>query len=215
MPFIKATFNDDLLADDPLAKFFVWWDDLSHLEVDAFEQRLAVATREQDLQELFEAHPILLVQHLGGGHGRWVLPRKRLGAEFVPDFVVGERSSEGYAWQLIELESPSARMFTKKGDPTAQLSHAIRQVKEWRAWLVNNQNYAARPRTDNGLGLTDISPNCPALILIGRRPTPEGTNALRRQMTADDKIEIHTYDYLLEAAQGRVTWTTSQRLQRK
>lgn len=212
MKFIRAGSRDDSFDDDPLREYSVWWDDLSYDDVAVFKERLEQATREQDLQELFEARPILLAQLLGGGHGRWVLPRKRFGAEFVPDFVVGERSSEGFRWQLIELENPRARMFTKGGDPTHQLTHAIRQVKTWRAWLVHNQNYAARLRSDNGLGLTDISPNSSALIIIGRRrATSADTNSLRRQMTADDGIEIHSYDYLLEAAEGRVAWTVDQK----
>jgi hypothetical protein len=35
------------------------------------------------MQSYLSAHPELLIQHLGGGHGRWVIPQKRLGAEYL------------------------------------------------------------------------------------------------------------------------------------
>lgn len=94
-------------------------------------------------------------------------------------------------------------MFTKTGDPSRQLTHAIRQIQDWRAWVASNQAYASRTRRDNGLGLQDISPNLPGLILIGRRQaTDPGTNTLRRQMMADLRIEIRTFDSLLDQEQA-------------
>lgn len=104
----------------------------------------------------------MLIQHLGGGHGRWVLPQKRLGAEHVPDFMIGEKDSLGYRWQAVELEHPKDRMFTKAGNPTAKLTHAIRQIQDWRTWLQQNQNYAARPERAKGSGYFDLplSVNC-------------------------------------------------------
>lgn len=74
---------------------------------------------------------MLLAQIVGGGHGRWVIPRQRLGAEHVTDFLVGEKSSIGFEWLAVELESPKARMSRKSGDPTQTLNHAVRQITDW------------------------------------------------------------------------------------
>jgi len=90
------------------------------------------------------------------------------GIKLIPDFVIGDRHSGGFEWTLVELESPTAAMFNAKGDPSATLQHALRQLTDWRTWLEVNQNYAARPRRDAGLGLTDISSNAQGLVLIGR-----------------------------------------------
>ena len=188
----------------PLGEFFVWWHQLTRGHVTRFKQQLERATREQDLQSFLERDPKILVQHLSGGHGRWVIPHQRLGSQYVTDFLIGEQNSDGWEWQAVELESPRVRMFTKKGDPTAQLNHAITQIQEWRDWLTKNAAYAARPRDQQGLGLTDIRPDLAGLVLIGRRESVDpATNGLRRQMKATLNIEIHTYDFLLTNAQGR------------
>lgn len=91
-------------------------------------------------------------------------------------------------------------MFTKNGDPTARLTHAIRQIEDWRDWLTRNASYAVRD-----LGLPDIRPDLPGLVLIGRRASVDpATNSLRRQMAVTRKIQIHTYEFLLDNARGRL-----------
>src|SRR5205814_237122 len=145
-----------LIADDPLGEFLVWWMDVSSGHFRKFKKCLSVASGESKIQKFLTANPMLLAVQLGGGHGRWVIAKKRLGSEHVPDFMVGERSSAGFEWYAVELKSPKAKMFTKAGDPTHQLTHAMRQIDDWRAWLQTNQNYAALRRNAGGLGLTDI-----------------------------------------------------------
>jgi len=179
---------------------FVWWNDLSKNETAKLKKALRYANGENDMQKFLEKHPRYLVVKLGGGHGRWVIPKKRLGSEHVTDFIIGEKHSYGYDWMAVELEPLNVKMFTRKGDPSQRLIHAIRQIQDWRAWLTKNQNYASRPSKEKGLELIDIDQNIHGLILIGRRSDIDPkTNALRKQMIKDLKIEIHSYDYLLDS----------------
>jgi len=192
-------------ADELDPEFFVTWDSIEQRDVSAFEQQLTQASSERDMQAYLEAHPTMLIQQLGGGAGRYVIPHQRLGAEHVPDFLIGERDSDGFHWTAVELEDPTSEPYTKKGGPAQSLNHAIRQIQDWRAWLTANRDYATRPMAEQGLGLVDIDGQVPGLILIGRREMKErATKGLRRQMRKDLDIEIHTYDFLLDAARGRV-----------
>ena len=212
MRFLKPRTREEIIADDPLREFFVWWDDISEDDLESLEKVLQSALREQDLQAFLQSNPILLIQHLGGGHGRWVIPKLRLGSEHVTDFVIGHMHSFGHEWQAVELENPKSRTFTKAGNVSKELSHAIRQIQDWRAWLQRNQNYAARAKSEGGLGLTDIISDIPGLILIGRRNNIDpATNERRRQMVKDLKIQIHSYDYLLSCISGRIKALTRER----
>ncbi len=193
------------LQSDPLRDYFTLWDDISHSDVEALKEALELASREEDIQQFLQSNPKFLIQHLGGGHGRWVLPKIRLGSEHVTDFVIGAKNSLGFEWQAVELESPLRPMFNKNGDPSQYLNHAIRQIRDWRSWLLANQSYAARPKTEGGLGLAQINGNIPGLILIGRRSLlHDGVQERRRQMAHELNIRIHTYDYLIEALEGRL-----------
>lgn len=201
--FRRADANE-YWREHPLREFHVPHH-IVHEEVAlAFERCVDTATEERPLQAFLETHPTILVQLLHGSP-RFVLSRQRLGAELISDFVLGVHDSDGYSWLAVELESPRLSLFTKSGDPRAQLSHGIRQIQDWRAWLQRNQNYASRPRTQSGLGLTDITAGVPGLVLMGRRALLDsGTNDRRRQMASDLKIQIHTYDHLVEAAWASV-----------
>jgi hypothetical protein len=205
MNFKKVQSAEEIIAGDPLGEFFVWWDNISFEDISKLEECLKRAINENDIQRFLQENPIFLIQHLGGGHGRWVIPKQRLGAEHVTDFIIGERSSIGFEWQAVELESPNVPIFNKKGDPSRYLNHAIRQIQDWRAWLQRNQNYAARPKVESGLGLTDIVSTLPGLVLLGRRNNIDPlTNERRRQMVTDLNINIHSYDFLVDCAKGRL-----------
>jgi hypothetical protein len=96
-------------------------------------------------------------------------------------------------------------MFTKTGEQSQQLRHAVRQIQDWRSWLLRNNAYAATAPDHNGLGLTEIRSDLPGLILISRRSGLDPKwNELRKQITSDLNIQIHTYDWLVENIKDRI-----------
>lgn len=148
-PEIRSITRDGVLEDDPLREWFVWWDDVTQADAEACLRVLDTAPDEKPLQQHLTAHPMLLVQFCRGGHGRWVIPQKRLGAEFVPDFVIADRDSGGIRWTLVELQSPVPRrtrsadsLFLANGRPCEQLDEGVRQIRRWRTWIKENLDYA-------------------------------------------------------------------------
>ena len=199
----RARKEREKLGEPSLEEFFVDWTAITLAEVDAFRSVLDAATEEAELQTFLQDNPRVLVQVLRGGHGRWSISQKRLGSEYVTDFVIAEKSSIGFEWTAVELESPTAKLFTKGGDPAQFLNHAIRQITDWRNWLSHNRDYTTRLRTKDGLGLLDVDPQLPGLIIIGRRAdVAEETADRRRAMSRELRIKIHTYDWLAEVAAG-------------
>lgn len=218
LPIRRATRKEvrAAIAKQPNGEFFASWRDVKQKDVNELAHIIESATSEQPIQLFLQRKPALLIRHLGGGHGRWVIPQKRLGSEHVSDFLIGDAHSFGYEWFAVELESPKAKMFTKAGDASATLHHAIRQIQDWRIWLTHNLDYARRARVESGLGLKDVQPDLSGYIIIGRRcESRDDTNELRRQMMREHKIEIHTYDWLLDAANGRIDWFGTELGQRE
>jgi len=152
-----------------LEPYLAPWSNITANDITALRQVLKDAKVEEDSQKFLTANPSFLVQHLGGGHGRYVIPKPRLGAELVPDFLIAEMSSIGLEWYGVELESPLAKMFTSSGQPRHLVTHAVQQIIEWRAWLGSNLAYARSLESEQGLGLAGITPDLPATILMGRR----------------------------------------------
>jgi hypothetical protein len=62
-------------ASDPLNEYFTRWDRIAVSDWDLLASTLDSAKREEDVQQFLQASPKYLIQHLGGGHGRWVIPK--------------------------------------------------------------------------------------------------------------------------------------------
>lgn len=213
---IRQPSRAGALEDDDLADAHVWWDDITDKDIATYEAVLEAASDERPLQRHLAVNPMLLVQHLGGGHGRWVLSQKRLGSEYVTDFVIGEGSSGGFEWQFVELQSPKAKLFVPStGRYSKQFDEGLRQIQDWRRWLDDNRDYARRPRSRNGLGLVDASGTDPGLLIIGRATDLSDEDVQRRrQLDQQYNIRIHTYDWLVRNAQSRLAalrrWSESE-----
>lgn len=165
------------------------------------------ADDEKPIQEFLEEHRHLLTALLGGKH-RFCLPQKRLGGEYVPDFIIGDVNSLGVRWILVELETPKSKVYTKYGRSLHKAaSKGVNQILEWRNWLAENISYARKRRSENGLGLFDIREKTSAIVLVGRRILlPETKDAQRREFRESNNIEIHTYDWLLESLRGQSSY---------
>jgi len=173
-------------------------------EVSLLEETLEGAEDERPLQACLEAHPALLRTVLGGNHGNFVMGRTKLGAEYIPDFLLAEVDSAGFTWTLVEIESPKAKVLKADGELADRARHAIDQIQSWRSWLVENLDYARKPRRQHGLGLTDIRPDrTRGLVVVGRRESLVGLpDAARQRAKQESHILVHTYDWLLEKTRG-------------
>jgi hypothetical protein len=61
----------------------------------------------------------------------------------IPDFMWLSTNSEIDEPVLIELEAPAKRWFTTSGDQTAQLTQALGQIADWKAWMGVPRNVDA------------------------------------------------------------------------
>src|ERR1044071_3901081 len=91
---------------------------------------------EHALQRCLTNNPILF----GTEYVR-VISKHRLGAEFEMDYALERRSG---IVDLVEIESSTRPVFTKKGDPTKYLVHAEQQVLDWLGWIEQNHAYARK-----------------------------------------------------------------------
>jgi|HubBroStandDraft_2_1064218.scaffolds.fasta_scaffold24173_1 hypothetical protein len=117
----------------------------------------------------------------------------KLGDQFVVDFAGFDKSSVGPEWYLIEIESPTCKMFTKAGRQSAKLTHTIQQVSDWRSWVQENLDSARKlmPYIVHPLGY----------IFMGRRnDVDQAEQTLLRQIVVENRrlFRIHSLDRLLD-----------------
>jgi hypothetical protein len=181
-----------------ITKNYVSDDDIVELE-----SIVACAEDERPIQEFLENNPHLLTALLGG-NDRYCIPQKRLGGEYVPDFIIGDVDSLGFRWVLVELETPRSGIYLKDGEnPDAPTRTGANQIISWRNWLSDNIAYARQRRSENGLGLFDVREKSDGLVLVGQRSLmPETKDAIRQEYRQSNNIRIHSYNWLIDILQS-------------
>ena len=102
-----------------------------------FQRRLDEQTNKEEPLHLFlRDNPILLApDHIK------CLFKPKFGEKYVPDFILVQVADYDEKCTLIEIEHAEHKLFTKNGDPTAELNHAMTQIDDWRDWLKLNAGY--------------------------------------------------------------------------
>jgi hypothetical protein len=99
--------------------------------------------REEKIHNFLAKHPQILQQIFGPG---LVESKFHLADAYVTDFLSIDgtpSNSPKVPVYFIEIERPNLPLFTKSGDPSSYLTHALRQVQNWKQWISENRNYIA------------------------------------------------------------------------
>lgn len=170
--------------------------------VDVLENLVENDASENELQKHIETYPYILSEQFA--HCHHVFPKVALGNQYDTDFMCLDIPSSGKEWIAVELESPQKNVITKTGRKTADLEHAIQQVRDWRSWITDNLSYARQSKEQNGLGLVDIIPRFFGYVIIGRSINyNQKFNELRRQLLRDELITVRSWDGIIEWARKR------------
>lgn len=178
----------------------------THDDIDELEKVIAVSNDEKPIQKFLDENMHLLTTLLGGKE-RYCMSQKRLGSEYIPDFLIADVDSMGVRWILVELETPKSSIYLKDASTLDKFTRkGIDQIVDWRDWLTSNLGQAHRPRRMSGLGLFDIGSHSEGLVLVGRRNRfPAVTkDSKRRNAREKQNINIHTYDWLTEQLRGAI-----------
>ena len=66
------------------------------------------------------------------------------------------------------------------------VNHAIGQIRDWRQWLMDNIDYARRPKEQNGLGLVGIDPSVPGTVNAFGMMQVRGANSTMNKPESTD-----------------------------
>ncbi len=173
--------------------------------VSEFRELIDTNPKERDVQKFLEQNPWLLSEQFP--HCHYILPQFSLAGQFIPDFIAPERCSGETLWMLIELEQPNAMLTTKDGFFSKTVRTAIGQVRDWKRWLLENQDLAKKSRLDGGLDLHDMSRLLCGYIIVGRTcKVNDRFNQLRSDLFSNEGIEIVTYDRVIDWAAERASF---------
>ncbi|SFK67573.1 protein of unknown function [Marinilactibacillus piezotolerans] len=153
---------------------------------------------ENRLQEVLTNYPILF-----GTEYIEVLDKHSFGSEYEADYVLKRYNG---LYDVVEIEASTLNVYTKQGNPTSALVHAEQQIMDWLEWIEHNNSYARDKIQEL------YSPK--GYVVIGRSNalTLETKEKLRRRnLVFRYKIEVITYDDLLENAKSLLNLLTGNK----
>lgn len=100
-----------------------------------FESLLVHAEREEELQAFLKENPMVLHPTAE------VIPKKKLGEDFITDFVLFTPSDQGPNYTLVEIEKSSHPILVRDNSLSSQTNHALKQTRDWDVWLEQNKAY--------------------------------------------------------------------------
>jgi Shedu protein SduA, C-terminal len=161
-----------------------------------FKRMLDSKVREHKLHEFLASHSYFFNRMLDPYVPTSLYSKVKLGHDYEVDFAWLHHDSFGPEWRLIEIEKPSTALFTKAGNASATLTHAIQQTRDWCDWIHQHLEYAQRlmPRIKY--------PFC--YVFLGRRDelTPGNKERLKRfRYDHRKELEIHTLDWFVRSAE--------------
>lgn len=165
----------------------------------------------RDKKAYFIIGSILLNNYKFGHHETFLFPEFLLGNSYKADFLLVGRSSGGYEFVFVELESPVGRIATKNGDLGEVFRKGLSQIGEWNAWL--EANYVSLQETFQKYKHPEISLSDEfirldktrihyALIAGKRKDFSNKTYRIRREFIDKQKTTILHYDNLSEDAKA-------------
>jgi len=145
---------------------------------------------ESDLHNFIAEHASLFF-----GQEAIVISQFDLGSDYQVDLVIAaDEGSYGIDYKLVEIELPRKPPYTRSGNPSARLTHAIQQVLNWKTWLKRYRGHVRRFFPSEYHGWEEFT-NFSYCIFIGRRTSPAIT-AKRNELAREIGIEIRSFDYL-------------------
>ncbi|MGD9162748.1 MAG: DUF4263 domain-containing protein, partial [Desulfobacteraceae bacterium] len=142
-----------------------------------------------------------------------IFSKYHLAESYIPDFLIlGNsifRQTISPIMTFIEIERADFKLFTKKGDPSSHLSHAISQVQQWKKWLLTNYEHF-RSKLMQKISINNEVEfltkylvhgfKAQFAVIIGRKNTLTTENRLLLEQMNNDyrDIQILTYDTLLK-----------------
>jgi len=100
-----------------------------------FDSLLSEVSKEEELQRFLKNNPLLL------GPYTQVYSQFKLGDDLVADFVISHQTTSGIEYRFVEIKPATHKLFTRLGDTTAKLNHAIRQTVDWETWISRYSAY--------------------------------------------------------------------------
>lgn len=144
-----------------------------------------------------------------GHHEAYVIPEFLFGNTYRVDYLLIGKNSGGYEFVLVELEHPYKDITTKNGDLGSAFRKGIKQIDDWKRYLVPNfmtleETFLKYINPNIDIPREFIKPDITRIhyvVVAGRRcHFDDNTYWIKRNKRENEKINLLHYDNLYDYA---------------
>lgn len=145
-----------------------------------------------------------------GHHGAYAFKEFELPPNFVADYLLVGKSSGGYQFIFVELESPEGSITNADGTFGTTIRKGLRQIEDWDAWIDSNYSHLKllfykhiSPRESLPEEFMSLDKSRIHYTIIAGRRThfKEKTYRQQRKLKLERNITLLHYDNLIDTLQ--------------
>lgn len=134
-------------------------------------------------------------------HGAYIFPELSFGAEYISDYCLLGRSSDGFSIVLVEFEKANVPFKVKtQNSESDSVRKGITQIRDWKRWLDDNREYFIRSIGLESKGIKIPTSRIYYCIVVSRRDLMDQCAAdLRSQLNCEfQNLKIVSFDRLVD-----------------
>ncbi|WP_029505250.1 Shedu anti-phage system protein SduA domain-containing protein [Lachnoclostridium phytofermentans] len=176
-------------------------------EKESFKKVIYSAKNENEIQRYIKENRKWFIpgsiyrEYNFGHHDAYLFPEQSLGAEYIADYMLLGKNSDGYSLVIVEFEKANVEFMLRSSNSESEsVRKGITQIRDWKRWLDDNRNYFL-----NSSGLRDKGIDVPTtriyycLVVSRRDLMSQKAKDLRSQMIYENQnLKIISYDRLLD-----------------
>lgn len=187
-------------------------------EADEFERVLDDAKNEQEFQRYIKSNRkwfipgSVFLEYNFGHHDSYLFPEQKLGTDYVVDYMLLGKNSDGFSIVFVEFEEANADFILKTSNSESEaVRKGLTQIKDWKRWMDANREFFMRNTGMYKLGIDVPTYRMHYCLVVSRRELiSDRAKELRSQLMFEmQNVNIVSYDRLLDNMRrldGYKTW---------
>lgn len=177
-------------------------------EAKKFRDLIYSAKNEQEIQKYIKEEKKwfipggIFLDYNFGHHDAYLFPEQKLGTEYITDYMLIGKNSDGYNIVLIEFEKANTKYLLdgKNSMESESVRKGLGQIKAWKQWIEKDRGYFLR-----SIGLTQKGIDIPLprifyYLVVSRRDYMDQRALDNRSQTMYEgrSLKIVTFDRLVD-----------------
>lgn len=172
-----------------------------------FSNILSKSMSEQDFQRYIKENKkwfipgSIFLDYNFGHHDAYLFPEQKLGTDYIADYMLLGKNSDGYSIVLVEFEDANTDFILKSSNTEAEsVRKGITQIRDWKRWMDSNKDFFMKNCGLYSYGIDIPTSRIYYYLVVSRREyMDERATELRSQLIYEmQNLKIVSFDRLVD-----------------